>query len=79
MVQLYLTTYINITQYFLMGLFWIWQANITGASTGLVSSATGGSKGPSEPSMELANTRNNSAPGPEPAKAIKVDSDFQCL
>ncbi|KAL9336270.1 hypothetical protein Peur_070758 [Populus x canadensis] len=47
------------------------KANITGASTGLVSSATGGSKGPSEPSMELANTRNNSAPGPEPAKAIK--------
>ena len=55
-----------------MGLFWIWQANTTSA-TGLVSSTTGGSKRSSEPSMELPNTRNVSAPGPEPAKAIKVD------
>lgn len=46
------------------------KANTTSA-TGLVSSATGGSKKSSEPSMELANTRNVSAPGREPAKAIK--------
>ncbi|KAL3585398.1 hypothetical protein D5086_012265, partial [Populus alba] len=46
------------------------KADTTNA-TGLVSSATGGSKKSSEPSMELANTRNVSAPGREPAKAIK--------
>ena len=78
MVQLYLTTYINITQYFVMGLFWIWQANRTGA-TGIVSSETGGSKGLSEPSMGLASARNDSALDPETAKAIKVDSGFQYL
>ncbi|KAF9664683.1 hypothetical protein SADUNF_Sadunf16G0043700 [Salix dunnii] len=47
------------------------KANRTGA-TGIVSSADGGSKGSlSEPSMGLASTRNDSALGPEPAKAIK--------
>ncbi|KAJ6749735.1 hypothetical protein OIU85_000376 [Salix viminalis] len=44
--------------------------NRTGA-TGIVSSATGGSKGLSEPSMGLASARNDSALGQEPAKAIK--------
>ncbi|KAG8646806.1 hypothetical protein MANES_09G031700v8 [Manihot esculenta] len=43
---------------------------------GLVSSATSGSKRPSEPSMELANARNAaSASGPEPAKAIKREGN----
>ncbi|KAJ6756364.1 TRANSCRIPTION FACTOR TGA9 [Salix purpurea] len=46
------------------------KANRTGA-TGIVSSATGGSKGLSEPSMGLASARNDSALGPEPAKEIK--------
>ncbi|KAB5551853.1 hypothetical protein DKX38_009164 [Salix brachista] len=50
------------------------EANTTSA-TGLVSSTTGGSKRSSEPSMELPNTRNVSAPGPEPAKAIKREGN----
>ncbi|XVF75861.1 hypothetical protein PTKIN_Ptkin13bG0221100 [Pterospermum kingtungense] len=46
----------------------------TKTSTGLVSSATSGSKRPFEPSMELANARNNasaSAPDQPAAKAVK--------
>ncbi|XP_021678564.1 bZIP transcription factor TGA10-like isoform X2 [Hevea brasiliensis] len=39
---------------------------------GLVSPITSGSKRPSEPTVELANARNDAASGPEPAKAIKV-------
>ncbi|KAJ6381015.1 hypothetical protein OIU77_029837 [Salix suchowensis] len=50
------------------------EANTTSA-TGLVSSTSGGSKRSSEPSMELPNTRNVSAPGPEPAKAIKREGN----
>ncbi|KAF9679706.1 hypothetical protein SADUNF_Sadunf06G0042400 [Salix dunnii] len=50
------------------------EANTTSA-TGLVSSTSGGSKRSSEPSMELPNTRNVSAPGPEPAKVIKREGN----
>ncbi|OMO63092.1 hypothetical protein CCACVL1_22488 [Corchorus capsularis] len=46
-------------------------------STGLVSPATSGSKRPSEPSMELANARNDaSASAPDqPAKAVKREGN----
>ncbi|XWS66417.1 hypothetical protein CRYUN_Cryun05aG0197500 [Craigia yunnanensis] len=49
----------------------------TKTSTGLVSPATNGSKRPSEPSMELANARNNaSASAPDqPAKAVKREGN----
>ncbi|KAH7578470.1 hypothetical protein JRO89_XS01G0385800 [Xanthoceras sorbifolium] len=43
--------------------------------TGLVSPASSGSKRPSEPSMELANARNDAASGPEPAKAPKREGN----
>ncbi|XP_002532393.3 bZIP transcription factor TGA10 isoform X2 [Ricinus communis] len=42
---------------------------------GLVSSATSGSKRPSEPSMELANARNDVASAPEPAKTLKREGN----
>ncbi|KAF3442616.1 hypothetical protein FNV43_RR16532 [Rhamnella rubrinervis] len=49
------------------------------ASTGLVSPASGGSKRPSDqPSMELANTRNDAAAAPsapQPAKSIKREGN----
>jgi len=38
----------------------------------LVSPQTSGSKRPSEPSMELANPRNEAASAPQPPKAVKV-------
>lgn len=38
----------------------------------LVSPQTSGSKRPSEPSMELANPRNDVASAPQPPKAVKV-------
>ncbi|XP_035545268.1 bZIP transcription factor TGA10 isoform X2 [Juglans regia] len=47
------------------------EPSSTKISTGLVSSSTSGSKRPSEPSMELANARNDASSGPEPAKSIK--------
>lgn len=52
-----------------MGLFCTSQASL-----GLVSPSTSGSKRPSEPSMELANPKNDAnVSGPDqPAKAVKV-------
>ncbi|XWS59222.1 hypothetical protein CRYUN_Cryun08bG0103200 [Craigia yunnanensis] len=49
----------------------------TKTSTGLVSPATSGSKRPSEPSMELANAKNDaSASAPyQPAKAVKREGN----
>lgn len=59
-----------------MGLFCGWYTLKGGSTAGLVSSATSGSKRPSEPSMELANPRKIDAAAPsgppEPAKTIKV-------
>ncbi|KAJ9184720.1 hypothetical protein P3X46_004420 [Hevea brasiliensis] len=54
------------------------EPSVAKANTpGLVSSATSGSKRPSEPSMELANARNDAAAasGPERAKAIKREGN----
>lgn len=52
------------------------EPSSTKASTGLVSPpANNGSKRPSEPSMELANARNDAPSGPEPAKAIKREGN----
>ncbi|KAB1202815.1 Transcription factor HBP-1b(c1) [Morella rubra] len=47
----------------------------TKVSTALVSPAASGSKRASEPSMELANARNDVPSGPEPAKAIKREGN----
>ncbi|KAG2683359.1 hypothetical protein I3843_10G027800 [Carya illinoinensis] len=47
------------------------EPSSTKISTGLVSPSTSGSKRPLEPSMELANARNDASSGPEPAKSIK--------
>ncbi|XP_044480458.1 bZIP transcription factor TGA10-like [Mangifera indica] len=41
----------------------------------LVSSTNSGSKRPSEPTMELANARNDAASGPEPAKTAKREGN----
>lgn len=51
------------------------EPSSTKASTGLVSPSSSGSKRPSEPSMELANARNDVPTGPEPAKAIKREGN----
>ncbi|KAL2501681.1 bZIP transcription factor family protein [Forsythia ovata] len=47
----------------------------TKAITGIVSSATSGSKRSSEPSMELSNPRNDVASAPQPAKAVKREGN----
>lgn len=47
----------------------------TKASTGLVSPASSGSKRQSEPSMVLANARNDAPSGPESAKGIKREGN----
>ncbi|CAJ1909593.1 unnamed protein product [Sphenostylis stenocarpa] len=41
----------------------------------LVSPQTSGSKRPSEPSMELANPRNEAASAPQPPKAVKRETN----
>ncbi|KAG2405688.1 bZIP transcription factor [Vigna angularis] len=46
-----------------------------GANIELVSPQTSGSKRPSEPSMELANPRNEAASAPQPPKAVKRESN----
>ncbi|KAK7259484.1 hypothetical protein RIF29_25092 [Crotalaria pallida] len=45
------------------------------AGMDLVSPQTNGSKRPSEPSMELANPRNDAVSAPEPPKAVKRESN----
>ncbi|XP_014495476.1 bZIP transcription factor TGA10 isoform X2 [Vigna radiata var. radiata] len=45
------------------------------ANIELVSPQTSGSKRPSEPSMELANPRNEAASAPQPPKAVKRESN----
>ena len=45
----------------------------------LVSPQTSGSKRPSEPSKELANSRNESASAPEQPKAVKVRAENSCV
>ncbi|GAV63928.1 bZIP_1 domain-containing protein/DOG1 domain-containing protein [Cephalotus follicularis] len=47
----------------------------TKAIAGLVSPASSGSKRPSQPSMELANPKNDAASGPETAKTIKREGN----
>ncbi|KAA8518245.1 hypothetical protein F0562_015872 [Nyssa sinensis] len=51
----------------------------TKAIVGLVSPETSGSKRSSEPSVDLSNTKNDVASGPEPAKAIKREGNRKGL